>query len=146
MYLTPHFSLGELTGSDLAVRRGINNTPNEAIRKNLKRLAETLEQVRAALGRPMFISSGYRCTALNRALGGSVTSAHILGLAADFVASGITPLEACSRIRDSEIEFDQLIYEGTWVHIGLSLGKPRREVLTAHFKSGRTSYTKGLPT
>lgn len=146
MYLTPHFTLGEFVRSDLATRRSIDNAPPAEVRANLKRVAETLEQVRALIGRPLVITSGYRCLALNKALGSSSDkSAHMLGLAADFVPSHMTPLKACRVIRDSKIEFDQLIYEGTWVHVGLSIGAPRREVLTAVFKNGCVSYTKGLP-
>ncbi len=145
MHLTPHFTLQELTASQTAARRGIDNRPNIQETRNLTRLAETLEQVRALVGRAVLVSSGYRSQALNKAIGGSATSAHMRGLAADFSCNGITPVELARRIAASDIVFDQLIFEGTWVHLGLSAGKPRREVLTAHFGGGRTAYTKGLP-
>ncbi|WP_208280577.1 D-Ala-D-Ala carboxypeptidase family metallohydrolase [Massilia oculi] len=145
MHLTPHFTLQELTASQTAARRGIDNRPNIQETRNLTRLAETLEQVRALVGRPVIVSSGYRSPALNKAIGGSTTSAHMRGLAADFACNGLTPVELARRIAESDIVFDQLIYEGTWVHLGLSAAQPRREVLTAHFKGGRTAYTKGLP-
>lgn len=145
MNLTQNFTLQELTASQTAAGRGIDNRPNIQETANLARLAETLEQVRALVGRPVIVSSGYRSPALNKAIGGSSTSAHMRGLAADFACNGITPVDLARRIADSDIVFDQLIYEGTWVHLGLSAAKPRREVLTAHFKGGRTSYTQGLP-
>ncbi|QYG03899.1 D-Ala-D-Ala carboxypeptidase family metallohydrolase [Massilia sp. NP310] len=145
MHLTPHFTLQELTASQTAAHRGIDNRPNIQETRNLTRLAETLEQVRALVGRAVLVSSGYRSQALNKAIGGSATSAHMRGLAADFSCNGITPVELARRIAASDIVFDQLIFEGTWVHLGLSAGKPRREVLTAHFGGGRTAYTKGLP-
>lgn len=145
MNLTPNFTLQELIASQTAARRGIDNKPSIQELRNLTRLAETLEQVRTLVGRPVIVSSGYRSSALNKAIGGSTTSAHMRGLAADFACNGITPVDLARRIAGSDIEFDQLIYEGTWVHLGLSAGKPRREVLTAHFGGGRTAYTKGLP-
>lgn len=144
MNLTPHFTLDELTSSDTAVRRGIDNRADTPILRNLVRLAEKLEEVRALVDRPLSVSSGYRCPDLNRWVGGSATSAHVLGLAADFVCRGMTPKALAETIRDSGIEFDQLIYEGTWVHLGLSVGKPRCEVLTARFKAGHATYLKGI--
>jgi zinc D-Ala-D-Ala carboxypeptidase len=141
MNLSPHFTLDELTVSQTAVRRGIDNKPTIQIVRNLTRLAETLELVRALVGRPLTVSSGYRCPDLNKWVGGAPNSAHTLGLAADITCSGLTPQDLARRIRDSGIEFDQLIYEGTWVHIGLSATPPRRQVLTAHFDGGRATYT-----
>lgn len=144
MNLTPHFTLDELTESQIAVRRGIDNKPGIPIMRNLTRLSETLEQVRALVGKPIRISSGYRCPDLNKWVGGSPTSAHTLGLAADFTCSSMTPKDLAKLICASDIMFDQLIYEGAWVHIALSTGTPRREVLTAHFRRGRATYSKGI--
>ncbi|TFV93977.1 peptidase M15 [Oxalobacteraceae bacterium OM1] len=142
--LTKHFTLEELIASQTATRRGVNNYPSSEIIDNLTLLAETLEQVRTLVGQPIIISSGYRSVELNKAIGGADGSAHTLGLAADINCSGIGPKELACLIRDSGIKFDQLIYEGTWVHIGLSGGAPRFEVLTAHFNGGPASYTKGI--
>jgi hypothetical protein len=142
--LTPHFTLDELTASQTATRRGIDNKPTIQILRNLTSLAETLEQVRALVGQPLTISSGYRCPDLNKWVGGASNSAHTLGLAADITCKGMTPQELARRIRASDIAFDQLIYEGTWVHLGLSATTPRREVLTAHFDGGRATYSKGI--
>lgn len=144
MNLTPHFSLAELTASDTAVARKIDNTPTPAITANLMRLAGVLERVRDLAGAPIKVSSGYRAPALNKAIGGSATSAHVFGLAADISTSAMSPKVLASLIRDSKIPFDQLIYEGTWVHIGLSAGKPRRQVLTAKFGPGGTTYVNGI--
>lgn len=141
---TPHFSLAELTASDTAVAKKIDNTPTPAVVVNLTRLAGVLEQVRTLVGAPIKVSSGYRAPALNKAIGGSATSAHVLGLAADISTSALSPKALAWMIFQSEIVFDQLIYEGTWVHIGLSAGKPRHQVLTAKFGPGGTTYVSGI--
>ncbi|WGS46059.1 D-Ala-D-Ala carboxypeptidase family metallohydrolase [Burkholderia sp. JSH-S8] len=146
--LTAHFTLEELSASDTARRRGIDNTPSAAVAANLRRTAEALERVRDLLGaRPVIVTSGYRSSALNHAVGGVPNSAHLAGLAADFVCPRFgAPLDICRAISASSIEFDQLIQEGTWVHIGLAAvgAKPRRQVLTASFGSTSTTYSEGL--
>lgn len=142
--MSEHFTIAELTFSQTATRRGINNTPSEAITANLRRLCDTLEQVRALVEKPLMISSGYRSPALNMAVGGARDSAHVKGLAADINCPGLSPKALAVLIRESGIEFDQLIYEGTWVHIGLAEGAPRNEVLTASFSNGRASYIRGI--
>lgn len=144
MNLSPHFSLAELVASQVATRKGIDNTPAPAIVANLTRLAALLEQVRALVGAPIAISSGYRSPALNKAVGGAANSAHVLGLAADISTAKLAPKVLALLIRQSDIAFDQLIYEGTWVHIGLSAGAPRRQVLTAKFAGGSVSYVTGI--
>ncbi|KUZ70659.1 peptidase M15 [Burkholderia ubonensis] len=149
MQLTPHFTLEELTRSDTARARQIDNTPSPAAAANLRRLAQTLERVRALLGgKPMQITSGYRSPALNRAVGGVSTSAHAQGLAADFVCSGYgPPVDVCRALAASDLPFDQVINEfGRWVHIGLAADgvTPRRQVLTARKVGGRTTYAAGL--
>ena len=144
MNLSPHFSLAELVASQVATRKGIDNTPTPAIVANLTRLAELLEQVRALVGAPIAISSGYRSPALNKAVGGAANSAHVLGLAADISTAKLAPKALALLIRQSDIAFDQLIYEGTWVHIGLSTGALRRQVLTAKFAGGGVSYVAGI--
>jgi hypothetical protein len=150
--LTPNFYLHELTASQAAERFGLDNTPGPAVLENLRILAARLEQVRAALGHPrILVSSGYRSPAVNARVGGSKASAHLKGLAADFIAPDFgTPLQVCHALVHPRVSlvFDQLIYEGTWVHLGLPApGKPaRQQVLTAHFRKGRsTRYTPGLP-
>ena len=144
MNLSPHFSLAELVASQVATRKGIDNAPAAAIVANLTRLAALLEQVRALVGAPIAISSGYRSPALNKAVGGAANSAHVLGQAADISMAKLAPKAMALLIRQSDIAFDQLIYEGTWVHIGLSTGAPRRQVLTAKFAGGGVSYVAGI--
>lgn len=144
MNLTPHFSLAELTASDTAVAKKIDNTARPDVVKNLKRVAEMLEQVRALVGAPIRVSSGYRAPALNKAVGGAANSMHVLGLAADISTSAMSPKKLAWLISQSDIVFDQLIYEGTWVHIGLSVGKPRQQILTAQFGPGDTTYANGI--
>ena len=144
MQLTKHFTLEEFTESQTAARLHINNDPSPDVLSNLFLLASTMEEVRALLNKPIYISSGYRSPKLNKAIGGSKTSAHIKGLACDFVCRGFgDPLSVCREISESTIHFDQLIYEGTWVHLGLS-DNPRREVLTAKFYNRKTTYLHGI--
>uniref|UniRef100_UPI00262D5907 D-Ala-D-Ala carboxypeptidase family metallohydrolase n=1 Tax=Janthinobacterium sp. TaxID=1871054 RepID=UPI00262D5907 len=138
------FSLAELVGSQVATRKGIDNTPTPAVVANLTRLAALLEQVRALVGAPITVSSGYRSPALNRAVGGAASSAHVLGLAADISTAKLAPKALALLIRQSDIAFDQLIYEGTWVHIALSASAPRRQVLTAKLAGGGVSYVAGI--
>jgi hypothetical protein len=142
--LTDHFTLQELTFSSTAVRLGIDNTPGEEIVAHLRFLAQGLERVRALLGHPMHIDSGYRCEALNAAVKGSNTSAHMRGYAADFVCAAYgEPLRIVQTITRSDIAFDQCIQEGTWVHLSFD-PRMRREVLTAHFGARGTTYTAGV--
>jgi hypothetical protein len=145
MKLSEHFNLDEFTASETAVRKGIDNTPPPVVTEKLRMLANTLEQVRTLLGNNSIrISSGYRCLALNRAIGSGDTSAHVLGYAVDFTCPKFgTPKEVANKIAESPIKFDQLIYEGTWIHLSVD-PRNRREVLTAHFGKGKTSYTKGI--
>lgn len=146
--LTQHFTLAELTVSQEAVRAGLSNHPTAAAWANLLRLAEFLEQVRRLLNnKPILVSSGYRSPAVNSLVRGSRTSAHVQGLAADFICPSFgSPKAICQAIQGAGLPFDQLIFEGTWVHIGLAPAdkEPRHEVLTAHFAGGTARYSKGL--
>ncbi|MET3132852.1 zinc D-Ala-D-Ala carboxypeptidase [Oxalobacteraceae bacterium GrIS 1.11] len=144
MQLTANFSLAEMTASQTATRQGIVNTPSQDVIDNLGRVAAVLEQIRALVGAPIHVSSGYRAPALNRAVGGAANSAHVLGLAADITVPSMTPQQLAKAIKAGGIEFDQLIYEGTWVHVGLATGAPRNQVLTATFTGGRASYSAGI--
>jgi hypothetical protein len=145
MQLSEHFTLEELTASYMAVRKGVDNTPPEAVVGNLKVLAAALEQIRAAVGRPITVNCGYRCLALNRIVGGSSTSAHMQGLAADIVCKGLSAKDLALQVQKLGVtNLDQLIYEGTWVHVGLALERPRGQVLTATFPHGKAVYTNGI--
>jgi zinc D-Ala-D-Ala carboxypeptidase len=145
MMLSEHFNLNEFTASETATRKGIDNTPPAVVTEKLRMLAATLEQVRSLLGNNSIrISSGYRCLALNRAIGSGDLSAHVLGYAVDFTCPKFgTPKEVANKIAESPIKFDQIIYEGTWIHLSVD-PRNRREVLTAHFGKGKTKYTKGI--
>lgn len=132
MNLTPHFTLEELTHSDTAVRLGIDNTPNAEQIDKLHELAIRLEMVRTITG-GLIVTSGFRCLALNRAIGSSDHSQHVKCEAADVKSAiGLTPLQLCQKVAEAILPYDQLIYEfGTWMHISFAPGRePRRQVLT----------------
>lgn len=140
--LTEHFSTAELTWSSTAARLGIDNTPGLLVLENLLTLAKGLEEIRRLLGVPIHIDSGYRCIRLNAAVGGAKNSAHTGGYAADFIAPAFgTPAKIVDTIVASDIQFDQLIQEGTWVHVSFD-PRMRREVLLAHFGIAGTTYSK----
>ena len=143
--LSTHFSLDEFTASQEATRHNIKNTPSATVVENLRMLAALLEQVRTLLGsHSIHISSGYRSLMLNRAIGSNDTSAHVRGYAADFTCPAFgKPIEVAKEIAESNLKFDQLIYEGTWVHISCD-PQNRRQLLTARFKHGHTYYTTGI--
>ena len=150
MNLTAHFTLEEMTFSETAVRKGIDNTPPQDILDDITFMAMGMERVRTSLGSlPIHVNSGYRSPKLNAAIGGSKTSKHMLGLACDFTCPALgSPLEVCKVIlrRKEEIGFDQLIHEGGWVHISFPPYpiEPKLEALTAVFAAGGVTYIKGL--
>jgi zinc D-Ala-D-Ala carboxypeptidase len=133
MPLFRNLTLNQLCYSITANERGIDNTPPPEFLENLRTLAQGLEQVMQALGHPILISSGFRCSELNVAVGGSARSQHCLGLAADFTCTAFgSPLEIVTTLAGSGIDFDQCILEfGRWVHISFS-EKPRRRLLTIY--------------
>jgi hypothetical protein len=134
MNLTTHFTLEELTASQVATRRGLDNTPGPDALANLKFLAATLELVRYEFGAPVLVSSGYRSPAVNQAVGGAANSAHLNGLAVDFmIPAWGRPLDVALKISASHLVFDQLIHEfGAWVHLGVVKkgAAPRMQLLT----------------
>lgn len=117
--MTPHFSLEELTVSAVAKARGISNRPDTVTLSRMQVTAYGLECVRlivaAALGAPVpiRISSCYRSPAVNRAVGGTDSSDHLSGWAADITADGVPPLRLAEMIRDSGLAFHQMILEGS---------------------------------
>ena len=133
MQLTPNFSLARLIYSETAQRERIDNTPAPDIVDNLRLLALGLEQVQALTGFPLEISSGYRSRELNQRVGGTDTSQHSQGLAADFTCAEFgPPADIIKAIRASGIAFDQCILEyEKWVHISFSK-TPRGRVLTIY--------------
>lgn len=131
MWLSPHFTLDELTLSETAERLGLDNKPGADVLANLKRTAMGLEGVRVRLGgAPIIVSSGYRAPAVNRAIGGSANSQHMTGQAADFTSPRFgTPRQIVDALVDSDVPYDQLILEfGRWVHISFA-DSPRRMAL-----------------
>ena len=155
MQLSPHFTLHELTRSDTAARRGINNIPDAAGIAKLRRVcAAILEPVRAHFGGPVNVNSGYRSPALNRVIpGSSNTSQHTVCEAVDFEVEGHSNYEVAKWIANGGIpEFGQVILEfynpaiagSGWVHASLRSATNHNEVLTALRINGRTRYVKGL--
>jgi len=142
---SPNFSMDELTHSDTAARHGIDNTPNENEKDNLYKLAMELENVRKLLNnKPIYVSSGYRCLALNELLGSKKTSSHIKGLAADFTCRQYgTPNEIVFALINSDIPYDQVILEfNRWVHLSFCEDEktPRRQALVIN-KEGAMIYS-----
>lgn len=138
--MTPHFSLEELTLSETAEKLGIINSVMPNHKPALMATALCMEQVRALLGCPIDITSGYRNPAVNSAVGGVPNSAHAVGYACDFHARWMDDLLAAKLIRDSKLVFDQLILEqGRCVHIAFG-PELRRQVLRQPGGPGSTVY------
>jgi zinc D-Ala-D-Ala carboxypeptidase len=146
MYISEHFTLEELSFSETAARLGLDNTPGPIVVANLGLVAAVMEEIRTQLGgRPIAVHSGYRSPQVNKSVGGAATSAHCLGLACDFVCSEFgTPYDVALAIQKSDIEYDQLILEYGWVHVGLAQKEvlPRRESLTK--RSPEAAYESGI--
>jgi len=125
--VTPHFTLAELTHTD---HRSLDNTPNDAERANLQRLAEFLELVKVALGgKPIMVNSAFRSKAVNDAVGSKDTSQHRVGRAADIRVPGMTPDKVVRALIATQLPYDQIIREfDAWTHISIS-DKPRRQAL-----------------
>ena len=141
MKLSPNFTLEELTFSQVASRRGIDNTPPPKVKDNLERLALFLEQVRKVVNKPISISSGYRSREVNESVGGSKTSQHCEGCAADFNVKGMSPDAVVRAIVTADIPYDQVILEfDSWVHISIPTVKgstPRKQALVIDNKGKR---------
>jgi hypothetical protein len=138
--------LEEFSFSETAARLGLDNTPIPTVITNLDLVAAVMERIRTLLGdRPIVVRSGYRSVAVNKAVGGVATSAHCHGLACDFVCPTFgTPAEVALVILKSGIEYDQLILEYGWVHVGLAQegSLSRREALTK--RSPWAAYVSGI--
>lgn len=148
MQLSEHLSLAEVTRSDMAKRRGISNIPTPEHLENFKKLAENIfEPIRKHFGVPIFVSSGYRSKALNTAIGGSLSSQHLLGQAIDIdmdgTKNGVTNKMVFDYIK-ANLNFDQLIneFDYSWVHVSYNpSGKQRKQILDAVKVGGKTTYT-----
>jgi zinc D-Ala-D-Ala carboxypeptidase len=148
MQLSDNFSLNEFTKSDTAVRKGIDNTPNDVHLENMKALCENvLQKVRSHFGKSVRITSGYRSPELCEAIGSSSKSQHAKGQAADFEITGIDNKDLAIWIRDN-VDFDQLILEfytegdpnSGWVHCSYS-DDNRKQVLSAKKTDTGTQYS-----
>jgi hypothetical protein len=141
MNLTEHFTLEELTHTD---HREYDNTPNDSELENLKRLAEFLEEVKAALGgRPIMVNSAFRCKQVNDAVGSRDTSQHRVGCAVDFRVPKLTPDEVVKIIISAGLPYDQVIREfDRWTHVSIPNkegDKPRNQALIID-KAGTRPY------
>jgi len=137
LQLTPHFSLAELT----VTKTKLDNTPSKEIVEVLRTTAFYMEKVRELLGNvAITVNSGYRSPDVNRQVGGTSNSSHTYGYAVDFTAYGHTPLTICNILAKSNLKFDQLIYEKTWVHISFD-PRMRGNILTLTSKG---NYVKGI--
>jgi len=129
--LSKFFSLREMVFSKIAEDNDIDNTPTPEILEKLKYTASQLDKVRELLGKPVNLSSGYRCLKVNRRLGSKDSSQHLKGEAVDFKCELFgSPKKVFDKIRESNIQFDQLILEfNSWVHISFVKEGGRRECL-----------------
>ena len=147
MELSKNFTLSELVASPTAKKRGILNEPDAKQLAALRLIVEkVLQPLRDGIDKPIKVTSGLRVPALNKAIGGSVTSQHCKGEAADIQMSGKTGNAKLFHYIKENLVFDQLIWEfGTdsnpdWVHVSYSAKGNRGEMLVAYKKDGRTRY------
>ena len=130
-----YFTIGEMMRSDTAARKGIDNKiPKEYLDNVLQLIEKVLDPLREKYGKPIVVTSGYRCPALNKAVGGSATSDHMRGCAADIVGTPNTQAEnkrLFYLIQSMGLDFDQLIDEKgfSWVHVSYREGNNRKQVL-----------------
>ena len=149
MKLTQNFSLNELTKSQTAERKGIDNTPSTEHQENLKSLCEMiLQPIRDHFGQVVSVSSGYRSPELCVAIGSSTQSQHAKGEASDFEIFGVSNKELADYI-DQNLDYDQLILEywkgedepnSGWVHCSYTNGNNRKQYLRAYKENGSTKY------
>jgi hypothetical protein len=148
LQITKHFSLREMTRSAKGQELGLKNDPPPELMPNILKICERLEQVRAHYGKPITVRSCYRSPEVNKAVGGSKTSAHRFGLAADFLVDGVANIDVARWCRDNIADYDQIIYEfgpTGWVHMGFTVtSQPRKQLLSAVKQGGKTVYKQGL--
>ena len=141
MQLSTNFSYDEMVRSDTAARLGIPNSPGPLELKNLTSTAQQMEQVRTLVAGPVFITSAYRSPAVNQAVGGVSSSAHCQGWAVDFTCPGWSNYDLACAIRDSGIQYDQVIKEYGWIHLSFH-PQMRRMELTK--RSASSPYEQGI--
>lgn len=140
MKLSTNFTLEEMTYNDTAIRKEIENVPDDNQLKNLASLCNNvLEEIEQKFG-SVKITSGFRCPELNQTIGGSKSSQHCLGEAADLHVLGYSVEELFQKIKATNIPYDQLIQEfDRWVHVSYS-PRNRRQCLRAVKSGGKTVY------
>lgn len=152
MNLTPNFTLHEMTKSEAAIRLGMDNTPTEAVTGSLRALCEqVLQPVRDHYGKGVKVNSGYRSPEVNKAVGGSPTSDHCRGQAADIEIPGVSNAELAQWI-EANLPYTQLILEfytqgipdSGWVHVSYDANNLKKQSLTAVKREGKTVYLPGL--
>lgn len=152
MNLTQNFTLSEMTKSETALRHGMDNTPGEVEIDNLKILAEkVLQPVRDHYTRGVKVNSGYRSPDVNAKVGGSRTSDHCRGMAADIEIPGVPNHELAEWIAQN-LSFTQVILEfytrgvpdSGWVHVSYDPANLKKQTLTAVKENGKTVYLPGL--
>lgn len=152
MNLTANFTLSEMTKSETALRHGLPNDPTPDVIENLRLLCENiLQPVRDHYGKGVKVNSGFRHPEVNAAVGGSKTSDHCRGQAADIEIPGVPNAELAQWIADN-LEFRQLILEfytpgvpdSGWVHVSYDPAELKKQVMTATKQNGKTVYLPGL--
>lgn len=152
MNLSANFTLAELSASDTATKKGLDNTPTPEVTKNLTVLAENvLQKVRDHYGKSVKINSGYRAPEVNASVGGSKTSDHCKGMAADIEIAGIANPDLAEWIVKN-LKFTQVILEfytqgvpdSGWVHVSYDPSNLKCQALTAVKENGKTVYKPGL--
>lgn len=127
-----YFTLKELTRSATAEAKGIDNTPTPEVEKNLTLLVENvLDPLRKLSGKPITVNSGYRCPELNKAVGGSKTSDHVKGFAADITGGSKEENERLFYLIKYNFNFKQLIDEKdfSWVHVSYDPSNLKNQIL-----------------
>lgn len=142
MLLSPHFTLEELTVSQEAVRKNLDNTPSRGVIKSLTLLCDNmLEPIHDLVKSSVIVSSGYRSVLVNEAIGGADNSQHVKGEAADINAKGYTVEALYKLIKKSGLPFDQLIQEfDRWVHVSFSSRNRKMCLRATKNVLGKTMY------
>lgn len=152
MKLSENFTLSELTKSETALRRGLDNEPTQDVIAALQTLAvNVLQPIREHYGRSVKVNSGYRSPEVNASVGGSKTSDHCKGQAADIEIVGVANADLAKYIED-KLQFTQLILEfytqgvpdSGWVHVSYDPNNLKKQVMTAVRRDGKTVYLPGL--
>jgi Uncharacterized protein conserved in bacteria len=152
MNFTKNFTLSELTKSETALRKGLDNAPSQDIISALQVLAvHVLQPIRDHYGVGVKVNSGYRSPEVNASVGGSKTSDHCKGQAADIEIPGVANAELAEYIKE-RLQFTQLILEfytpgvsdSGWVHVSYDPSNLKKQVMTAVKRDGKTVYLPGL--